>query len=258
MDYLIFSDESGNWNEGNYYLRSWIRMSPDNYEMLRKDIVFLKHETGIKELKWKSIKNNIRKTENTIISICNIDFIVFITISIPSHFQDQLKENKYTILRTLQSIKPGQSTGGEQVRETIKSKILSAAKHAIFYSVYEKQHIENSRRALVTGIPDESCQFVVDTPQCLDKDWTKIAKECGIININIEKKSENVPGIELADLVTGCIHEYLEGDEKAKEFYRKYIENKMLNMCSRAFPNPNLIFFKDFTSDEKKRANIFR
>ncbi len=258
MDYLIFTDESGSWSEGDYYLRSWVKISPKNYEMLRKDIIFIKHETSIKELKWKSIKNNIKRIEDTIGTIFNIGFNVFITISIPRHFQDRLNDNKYTILRTLQDIRPEQSTGGEQVTETIKNKIISAAQHTIFYNFFEKQHIKNAKKALVHDIPSEAYQYIVDTPQCLDREWDKIAKECEIVNVKIEKKSERVPGIELADIIAGCIHEYLNGNEYAGEFYRKYIKNKMLDMYSSAIPNPNLVFYEDFNSDERSKVNIFR
>ena len=258
MDYLIFTDESGCWNEGDYYLRSWIKISPSNYELLRKEIIFIKHETCTKELKWKSIKTNLRKIEITIESIFGIDFYVFITISIPRHFEERLKNNKYTILKTLQDIKPEQSTGGEQLTEIIKDRIISAAEHTIFYSFFEKQHIKNAKTALLQENPSGSYQYVVDTPQCLDKDWIKIASECEIVNIKIEKKSEKVPGIELADIIAGCIHEYLNGDVQAGQFYKKFIENKMLDMYSKTIPNPNLVFYDDFNSDERNKVNIFR
>lgn len=258
MDYLIFTDESGCWNEGDFYLRSWVKISPDNYELLRKDIVFIKHETVTKELKWKSIKTNLRKIEDTIKSIFGIDFNVFITISIPRHFEDRLKSNKYTILKTLHDIKPEQSTGGEQLTEVIKNRIISAAQHTIFYSFFEKQHIKNAKTALVQENTSGAYQYIVDAPQCLDKDWVKIANECEIVNVKIEKKSEKVPGIELADIIAGCIHEYLNRDAQAGEFYGKYIKNKMLDMCSKTIPNPNLVFYEDFNSDERRKINIFR
>jgi len=258
MDYLIFTDESGSWNEGDFYLRSWVKITPRSYEMLRKDIIFIKHETGIRELKWKSLINNINKIQNTIVSIFKIDFNIFITISMPHHFQNRLWNNKYNILKTLQHIKSEQSTGGEQFTEAIKNKIISAAQHTIFYSFFEKQHIENANKALINDIPSESYQYIVDTPQCLDKDWAKIANECGIVNIKIEKKSGKVSGIELADIIAGCIHEYLRGEGKAGEYYKNYIKDKMLDMCSKTFPNPNLIFFHDFSTDEKKKVAIFR
>jgi hypothetical protein len=258
MEYLIFSDESGHWNEGNYYLRSWIKISPINYTLLRKEIVFLKNETGIRELKWKSFKNNIRNAEHAIASIKNIEFSVFVTLSIPGHFQSRVKDHKYIILRTLQGIKLEQSTGGEQFTEAIKNKIISAAQHTIFYSFFERQHIENAKKALVADIPTEGFKFIIDSPQCLDKDWAEIANECGIVDVEIEKESKKIPGIELADIVAGCIHECIIGEEQAKTYYQEHIKDKMLDMRSRKLPNPNLIFFSDFSEDEKKRVNIFR
>jgi len=48
FDYFVFSDESGKWNEGDYFIRSWIRISKVEYRLLKKEILFLKHELGIK------------------------------------------------------------------------------------------------------------------------------------------------------------------------------------------------------------------
>jgi len=258
MDYLIFSDESGRWNDGDYYVRSWIKISPKNYVKLRKEIVFLKHVSGIKELKWKSFINNIKKAEDVASSIQDIEFEVFITLSIPDHFQCRLKNGKYIILKTLQGITPEQSTGGEALTEAIKNKIISAAQHTIFYSFFERQHIENARRALIADSSSVSYKFVVDTPQCLDKDWIKIANECGIKSAEVEKKSETSPGIEFADIIASCIHECLVGEDNANRYYRDHIKDKMLDMHSKKIPNPNLIFFQDFNEGEKKRVNIFR
>ena len=122
----------------------------------------------------------------------------------------------------------------------------------------EKQHIENSKKAFVNNIDKTLYKYIVDSPQCQDKDWEKIADECGIVKLHIEKKSEKVPGIELADLIAGCINEHINDDEKAGDFYYEYIKKKMLDMTSQTLPNPNLIFFNDFSPEEKAKANIFR
>ncbi len=258
MNYLVFSDESGRWNEGDYYVRSWIKISPSDYELIRKDIIFIKHETGTKELKWKSIKNNEERIRDTIESLFKTEFSIFITISKPDHFKKRLENNRYNILTTLKEIEPEQSTGGESFTATIKDKIINAAQHTLFFNYFEKQHIENSKKAFVNDIDDKLYKYIVDTPQCLRKDWEKIAKECGIINIEIVKKSGEVPGIELADTVAGCIHEHLNDERKAGEFYNEYIKKKMLNMASKDLPNPNLIFFNDFNPEERTKTNIFR
>jgi hypothetical protein len=226
--------------------------------LLRKEVIFLKHETGIKELKWKSFKKNLKSAEEMIISIQNIGFSVFITLSIPGHFKNRLDNNKYIILRTLEGIKPEQSTGGEQFTEAIKNKIINSAQHSIFYNFFEKQHIANAKKAFVADIRSESFKFIVDSLQCLDKDWAKIANECGITNVAVEKKSETAAGIELADIVAGCIHGYLRGEDEAKNCYQVHIKGKMIDMHSTTLPNPNLIFFPDFSEDEKKKVEIFR
>ena len=253
MNYLIFSDESGYWKEGDYYIRAWIKITPEQYESLRKEIIFLKHETGVKELKW----GRYIKKPNNFKSIFSIDFKVFITISIPRHFQDR-SENKYNIIKTLMSLRNDQFTGEDKFIEIIRNKIVGSAKHTLFLNYFEKQHIENSKKALVNNIDPSKYKYIIDTPQSIDKDWVDLASECEIINIDIEKKSEKVPGIELADVVAGCMHEYLRGNPEANKTYKNYIKNKMLDMNSKEYPNPNLIFYQDFSPEEKKCLDIFR
>lgn len=114
------------------------------------------------------------------------------------------------------------------------------------------------RKAFINDIDNIQYRYIVDTPQCQDKDWEKIAEECGISCLDIEKKSEKVPGLELADPIAGCVHEHLCGDCEAGKFYKEFIKKKMLDMTSRTLPNPNLIFFDDFSDEEKAKANIFR
>lgn len=258
MNYLVFSDESGTWKAGDYYIRSWIRISPEDYELISKDIVYIKYKKNFKELKWKSIKNDIEKIKNNIESLFGIEFSLFITISKPDHFKKKLEDNTYNILRALKDIPPEQSTGREHISAAIKKKIINAAQHTLFFNYFEKQHIENSKIALVNNINNTEYEYIVDYPQIWDKDWEKIARECGIVKLKIEKKSEEEPGIELADLIAGCIKDHLNNDEKACGFYYEYIKKKMLDMTSQTMPNPNLIFIDGFSPEEKEKANIFR
>lgn len=106
MNYLIFPDESGYWKEGDYYIRGWIKITPEQYENLRKEIIFLKHETRVKELKWQRYIKNSEKFKN----IFSIDFNVFITISIPKHFQDKA-DNTYKVIKTLKGLEDNQFSG---------------------------------------------------------------------------------------------------------------------------------------------------
>jgi len=248
MKYLIFSDESGKWNEGNYYIRSWVRITPENYDLLRKEVIFAKHETNVKELKWERFKKNFDKFKN----IFSVDFNIFITVSKPAHFQ----RRNYSIIRAIQDVPI--STGGQELTDKIKTKIINSAKNELFFSYFEKIHIENSKKALVDNEEPENYKYLIDTPQYLDREWENIAKECGIQQIDIVKISASNTGIEVADVVSGCVMDFIETKGEAADTYKKCLKSKMLDMTSTAYPNPNLIFYQDFTDEEKRKINIFR
>ena len=248
MKFLIFSDESGQWNTGKYYIRSWIRITPENYDLLRKEIIFSKYETSVQELKWERFKKNYVKFKN----IFSVNFNIFITISKPNHFQ--LRD--YNIITAIDNVPI--STGGQELTDKIKKKIISSAKNELFFNYFEKIHIGNSKKALLCEENPNDYKYIIDTPQYLDKEWINIAIECGIKQIEIIKISKNVPGIELADIVSGCIMDLLENKEGIKLIYEECIKSKMCNMLSQECPNPNLIFFQDFSDEEKIEMNIFR
>jgi len=248
MKFLIFSDESGQWNMGKYYIRSWIRITPKNYDLLRKEIIFSKHEAGVKELKWIKFKKNYGKFKN----IFSVGFDIFITISKPDHFQSR----NYDIITTIEDVPI--STGGQDLTNKIKKKIVSSVKNELFFNYFEKTHIENSKKALLHGESPKEYKYMIDTPQYLDREWGNIAKECGIEQIEIVKISKNIPGIELADVVSGCIMDLLENGEGIKLIYKEYLKPKMWDMMSQECPNPNFIFFPDFSSEEITEMNIFR
>ena len=248
MKYLVFSDESGCWNDGKYYIRSWIRITPNNYDLLKKEVLFSKHETNVNELKWDRFKRNSDKFKN----IFNVDFNIFITISKPSHFQAR----DYRIINAIENVPV--STGGQELTSKIKKKIINSAKNELFFNYFEKMHIENSIKALLHEEGSNDYKYIIDTPQYLDREWENIAKECGIEQIEIIKISKNVPGIELADIVSGCIMDLLENKEGIKLIYEEFIKSKMCNMQSQECPNPNLIFFQGFSEEEKIEMDIFR
>ena len=248
MKFLIFSDESGQWNMGKYYIRSWVRITPENYDLLRKEIIFSKHETEVKELKWRKFKNNYARFKN----IFSVDCDIFITISKPEHFQSK----EYNIITTIENLPI--STGGQELSDKIKTKIISSAKNELFFNYFEKVHIENSKKALLCEENANDYKYIIDSPQYLDKEWINIAIECGIKQIEIIKISKNVPGIELADIVSGCIMDLLENVKGAKQIYKECTQSKMWNMISEECPNPNFIFFQDYSEEEIIEMNIFR
>ncbi len=248
MKYLIFSDESGKWNEGDYYIRSWVRITPENYDLLRKEVIFSKHETGVKELKWGKFRKNVEKFKN----IFGVEFSVYITITKPQHFQAR----SYNIINAISAVPV--STGGQALTDKIKTKIINSAKNELFFNYFEKVHIENSRNALVKNEDSQEYKYLIDTPQYLDREWENIAKDCEIEQIDITKISASNPGIEVADVISGCVMDFLLDNNNAKDTYNNFIKSKMCDMGSKTYPNPNLIFYQDFTDGEKKQINIFR
>jgi len=248
MKYLVFSDESGVWNEGKYYIRSWVRITPENYDLLRKEVVFSKSETGVKELKWEKFRRNIEKFKG----IFSVDFSVFITITKPQHFQSRT----YNIISAISAVSA--STGGDDLTDKIKTKIINSAKNELFFNFFEKCHIENSKNALLKNEAPQDYKYSIDTPQYLDRGWENIAKDCEIEQIDITKVSASNPGIEVADVISGCIMDSLLNINNARNIYSNFIKSKMCDMTSTTYPNPNLIFYKDFTNDERREINIFR
>jgi len=247
MKYLIFSDESGRWNDGEYYIRSWIRITSEQYKSLRKEVIFAKYETKIKELKWNEFVKHYEEFK----SIFSFDFEAFITISKLSHFETR----KYDIINKLSNVELP-TVKNKATIEKIRGRIIYAVKQELFFNYFEKQHIENSFKALLPNPSNTDYEYKVDKPQY--KQWRDIAKECGISNVEIIEESENEPGIELADVVSGCIKDFVNGDSKAAEIYGEHLKPKMSDMYNHDFPNPNLIFYGDFSEEENNKLNIFR
>lgn len=250
MGIHVFSDESGLWNSGDHYVRSWIKVESEDYLQLKKEVVFAKHNTRVNELKYDKFSRNLREFE----SIFSVPFDIFITISVPEHFDSK----SYTILQTLRDIPVSQSTGGDDLTDAIKEKIISSARNTLFFAYFERYHIMNSMRSLVENVDPQDFEYMVDSPQCLRKEWESIARECGIQNVKVVKRSYDCPGIELADVVAGCVSKKIQGDATACSIYETHIKNKMTDMTSRACPNPNLIFHGEFTDEQKDRLQIFR
>jgi len=247
MKFLIFSDESGRWNATEYYIRSWLKIAASQYNLVEKEVFYKKYKKNVKELKWDKFKTNYE----TFKSIFDLDFEVFVTISKLSHFQSR----KYNIIEAIKTVEfPGIKK--QRLVEKIRERVTYAVKQELFFNYFEKQHIENSVKALLPNEKPKDYDYFADNPQY--RDWKDIAKECGINNVNIVEKSEECPGVELADVVCGCIYDITKGDKKAKTIYEECIKGKMVNMNSKDVPNPNLIFYNDFSDKEKMQLNIFR
>ncbi len=252
-EYLIFSDESGTWNsKSGYYIRSWIKITKEEYKLLKKEVEKLKQENNIKEIKWRKFSKNYKKFD----SILKYDFNVFITISRPKHFFE--KENVYNAVINIKRMSLNKFGGRAEIAEKIRKKIIKTVENTLFFNLYEKQHIENTKFAFTKEDGYHSFHLLVDSPQHLKKEWKKIAKEAGFEKVKIVKDSKKEAGIELSDVIAGCIQNMIKKEELATSIYNSFIKPKMVDMTSRDCPNPNLIFYNDFSSQEKSELNIFR
>jgi len=99
---------------------------------------------------------------------------------------------------------------------------------------------------------------VIDSPQCLNKNWREIANSAGVSKVEFIARSEDEPGIQLADIIAGCIQDMTRNNRKARRIYQQLIKDKMVDMYSEDYPNPNLIFYPTFTDREKRKLQIFR
>ena len=196
-----------------------------------------------KELKWENFKKNYEKFKNIFSADCNI----FITISKPEHFQSI----EYNIITTIENVPI--STGGQELTNKIKTKIINSVRNELFFNYFEKTHIENSKKALLREENPKEYKYVIDTPQYLNREWENIAEECGIQQIEITKISANSPGIELADVVSGCIMDLLRKAEDVELIYQECIKPKMWDMTSQECPNPNLFFFQILVMKKEKK-----
>jgi len=178
-------------------------------------------------------------------------FDIFITISVPAHFSNR----EFKALKRLEELNEESFTGPEELRQKLKQKAIKSVKNVLFFNIYEKQHIKNANDALLGRSNKEKYILIADSPQHLKKEWLDIAKGVGIKNVKIETHSEREPGIELADVVVGCVHSMINKDSLAQKIYRHWLKVMMLDMTSRNYPNPNFIFFPGF--DERDQATQY-
>lgn len=235
----IFSDESGCWtNINEYYIRAWIKIGKYDYDNLIKEILFIKHKLGkTTEIKWKNIKNNFNEYEN----IFKIpDFKVFITISKPEVFFNK----HYKILNYLSSDEVEKFFGSieKDILLSLKDSIVNSAQNTLFLHYFERHHIRTARNALVEQSSNREHEFNIDNPQFPKSQWEKVVSEEGLDNVNIIEKSEDIPGIQIADIIAGCFHDLLKNNKKAEKIFVNSIKEKMRDMYCKYLPNPNIIF----------------
>ena len=86
----------------------------------------------------------------------------------------------------------------------------------------------------------------------------KVASEEGLHNVNIIEKSEDIPGIQIADIIAGCFHDLLKNNGKAEKIFANLIKKKMCDMYCKDLPNPNIVFNDTKTRDLFDRIKEIR
>ena len=288
--FLVFSDESGTWNDSDpdrFYVRSWIKITPHEYKKLCLEVQNSKNNTSVKELKWDYFRKNPRAFGNLFSSV---NFDIFITISKPSYFLSI--SSSYHIIQSLSSTPLPLSEKFYGLEDKIREKILGSVRNELFFNYFERTHIKNSKTVLAFNEAPQNYAYVIDHPQYSGSSWTDIATECGIDRVRIIRDSQNCPGIELADVVVGCINNFLIHQTELQNltpFYNandpvymkglsdirskiqeitgifgEYMGSKMTNMLSSVepdlgkAPNPNFVFHEYLSDSDKDKLRVLR
>ena len=251
---FVFSDESGSWHDvSDIYVRSWIIIDEVEYQRLLMKIDEIKHLLNAEELSWKTLAGNQKYFDY----FDDLNFRVFITISSP---KDIAWDTKYEVTKNFKTNVSRFNFGelDDNLRDYIKDRILRDIKSALFLNFYEKFHIENAKKGIERVIVPTEYELVyrIDPPQMSQDGWKKI-----LFNINGEltdiefPKSKRTQGIQFADIMAGCIRSFIMQDRNcdiARVFIKK-VKNKIIDK-DRNNPNPNLIFYKEISSDIKSRC----
>jgi len=276
--WTIFSDESGKSHEKseNLYIRSWIltdeaRLCLLNYYLNK----FKKKNNDQKSLKWADVKRYIENGNSSLIKGISKIFedlvkhgqYIYVTVSCINIFWNKT----YSIIEEIRKInnnifssainKNNNLTGSQ-----FKEKVLNKVRTLIFLNNYEKTHIQNMAGAfssLPTFISSDGKQDVklkVNSPQFLQVEWKNMVEEVNSmpnipavsgtsisnklnLNTNFFTNKENIPGIEVADIVAGSIKYFLENDYNSIPLELKNLVKIIKDsFIDSPIPCPNVIF----------------
>lgn len=262
MEYYIFTDEAGSWNhKGEYYLRSWVCIEKQVYQELCEVLKSCKQKKGIKILKWKKfIKNN-----EDFINIKELKCKIFITITNPSIFL----RKQYPQLAQLASVdyslnsSSGNTSWTDNFVDDRRKKVVEALRNEIFLDVYERRHILNALYCFKTLLAGDLKDFYleVNKPQFYAKHWADRAKIEGVGDVKFYKNEEEIPGLELADIIVSGFKSILQNlNHQELQIFKEFFAHKMTDMFVRDMNmcNPNIIYFNDEDPNLKERIRIIR
>jgi len=111
----------------------------------------------------------------------------------------------------------------------IKDKIINTIKNSIFLNIYEYYHLKNAMDFIKEKFADKKILLFVDSPQCQDRHWKELFSEitCSF-KPNIVHNSEDIAGIQFADVLAGTMENILEKVDKnsnLNSFEKKVVLN---------------------------------
>jgi len=234
--YYVFSDESGHWSQEGLYIRSWVGLSEETYIKLKAKISLFKEINGL--------KSELKYNENHDYSLfCNLDFDVYFTIT----FTEEFRSRSFQIINLLDE----QDNSFFVINNrNIKERIINSVKNSLFLNIFEYHHLKNALLYFNQNIPNNAKLLVIDTPQYQNRHWVDIFRELRPNNnfkLKIINKSENVDGIQFADILAGTLNKILSNLSVNNIFERTIVSKFSFdNGPNNAFMNnPQIVMWKD-------------
>jgi len=250
---IIFSDESGRWADGPYYVRSWIFWNIENYlQIERKYTEKLNRQKHLLEWKNKRLKTILdKKSVEEIFQ--NIDRMFF-TFTIIKEFKER-KLNVRSDINQLLNVHP--SLEGKKYKKYLINNVGKAVNKTYFLYLYENMHF----KSFFDKLNDSSVYILmIDKPSQLDpKQHRKILMESPFIEnkkvILGESDSDLSLGLQVADCFAGMVNDFLKNAVKESEswlckYKEKFFDDKSINKIMWQGDD-------DYQLKEIKRINTF-
>jgi len=250
---IIFSDESGTWSEGPYYVRSWISWNIESYIQIEKKYT---EKLNRKKclLKWenKRLKSSLDKDSlNEIFQSIDKMFFTFTII-------EEFKERRLRVREDInQLLKNHPGLEGKRYKKYLIHNVENAVNKTYFLYLYENVHFKSFFDRLYAG---SMYTLILDDPSQLDpKQHKKILLESPFLRdksvVLGKDDSDLCLGLQVADCFAGMINDFLKNaGEESEKWLSKY-KNKFFDSTSI-----NKIMWHgngDYQLKEIKRINNF-
>jgi hypothetical protein len=234
-NYYVFSDETGHWNDTKY-IRSWLIILEEEYFKLIGKMKLFKEIHNIKgELKYSP----------------GYDYSIFEDLEFNSYFTitfcEDFNGRNFKLIEHLNSQNIDLFTINHK---DIKDKIFNTIKNSIFLNIYEYYHLKNTIDFLGENYSDNKITFFIDSPQYQNRDWKKVFSEAGgeTYFLKIINKSEDVEGIQFADILAGIcksIFEKMDRNSELNSFEKKIIKkfSQQNGSDKKYLNNPQIIMW---------------